>query len=113
MQAVTITQITPPELEAIIENVLRKTFPVYQKTEVSNVGESIFTIQEAAEFLNLSKYTLYGLVAKSSIPNMKRGKRLYFSKEELTKWLKESRRQTASDAAKDADNYLGKVKKRG
>lgn len=76
-------------------------------------NEELLTIQQAAEFLHLSTFTIYGLVSRSEIPSMKRGKRLYFSREDLTSWVKETRRGTVCDAAKEADAYLSTKRKRG
>ena len=50
--------------------------------------EQLLTIKQAAEFLSLTVPTLYGLVQRAAIPVSKRGKRLYFSKQELTEWIK-------------------------
>lgn len=76
-------------------------------------ADELFTIQQAADLLHLSVFTIYGLVSRSEIPSMKRGKRLYFSKDELTDWVKATRKKTASDAAKEADTFLTIQKKRG
>ena len=77
MQAVTITQITPPELETLIENSLRKILSVQQKIPI-NEADKLLTIRQVAEVLTLSVPTIYGLVSRSEIPCMKKGKRLYF-----------------------------------
>ena len=53
------------------------------KSESQPEIDQLFTIQEAGEFLKLSIPTLYGLVSRSVIPVSKKGKRLYFSKQEL------------------------------
>lgn len=47
-------------------------------------ADQLLTIKEAAEHLTLSVPTLYDLVSRAAIPVSKRGKRLYFSKQELT-----------------------------
>ena len=74
--------------------------------------EQLLTIQEAGKFLILSVPTLYGYVHRSEIPVCKRGKRLYFSKQELTKWVKEGKKKTYTEIANEAEQYLSK-KKRG
>ena len=107
MQAVTITQITPNELESLIENSLRKILYV-QKESLSIENEQLLTIKEAAEFLHLSVPTLYGYVSKSAIPVSKQGKRLYFSKQELTEWVKTGRKKTIAEISAEANTYLTK-----
>jgi hypothetical protein len=44
---------------------------------------------------------------------MKRGKLLYFSRQELTDWIKQGRRKTVADMQIEADSYLSGKKKRG
>lgn len=72
--------------------------------------DHLLTIQQVAELLSLSIPTIYGLVSRSEIPCMKRGKRLYFSKEEITTWLKQGRKKTLAETASEADQYL-RIKK--
>lgn len=71
-------------------------------------GDNLLTIQQAAEFLSLSVPTLYGLVSKSQIPVSKRSKRLYFSKQELTAWVKAGRKKTVSEIEETAHKYIRK-----
>lgn len=105
MQAVTITQITPPELEILIENSLKKVFSL-QNTRPKAEQDQLLTIQEAAEILHLSVPTIYGFVSRAAIPCMKKGKRLYFSRSELTAWIKMGRKNTIAQNDIEADNFL-------
>jgi len=73
--------------------------------------DQLLTIKQAGEFLTLSVPTLYGLVSKNTIPVSKQGKRLYFSKQELTDWIKAGRKLTVSEIESQAGEYL--VKKKG
>lgn len=57
----------------------------------------LLTIRQAAEFLNLSVPTLYTKVSRREIPVNKRGKRLYFSKAELSGWIKSGRKKTQEE----------------
>src|ERR1044072_2525173 len=68
-------------------------------------ADQLLTIKQAAEFLNLSVPTLYGYVHRSEIPVSKKSKRLYFSKQELTEWVKSGRKKTVAEIAAEADNY--------
>lgn len=72
--------------------------------------DKLLTIQEAAIFLHLSKLTLYSYVSKASIPVSKQGKRLYFSKHELTEWVKAGRKKTISEIQNDS--YLKSSRKK-
>ena len=71
-------------------------------------ADTLLTIKEAAEFLRLSVATIYGKVSKGQIPHSKPGKRLYFSKADLTKWIKDGRKKTQSELAAEAPKHLTK-----
>lgn len=70
--------------------------------------EQFLTIQEAAQFLNLTVPTIYSKVSKGELPVMKRSKRLYFSNIELMEYLKKGRKKTSSEISNEANNYLNK-----
>ncbi len=87
------------ELERLIISSVKK---VIASQEVNNYSQpteqkQIFSISEAAEFLNLAKQTLYGFTSKREIPFIKKGKKLYFKKSELESWLLEGKRKTMTD----------------
>lgn len=67
--------------------------------------DQFFTVQAASEFLHIAVPTLYGLVSRRELPYMKKGKRLFFSKKELTVYLKSGRRKTRAELADEAVNY--------
>lgn len=72
--------------------------------------DKLLTIKEAADFLSLANATIYSKVSKGELPFIKRGKRLYFSKEELSKYLQQGRKLTAAEITEDASLYLTKSK---
>jgi excisionase family DNA binding protein len=57
-----------------------------------NEKDELLTVTEAAVFLNLCNQTIYGLVSSRKIPFSKKGKRLYFSKKQLTEWVHDERK---------------------
>lgn len=75
--------------------------------------EQFLTIQEAAQFLNLTVPTIYSKVNKRELPFMKRGKRLYFSSTELMEYIKEGRNKSSVEIEKEVDSYLSNNKKGG
>jgi len=75
--------------------------------------DQILTIQKAAELINLSVSTIYGLVQRRAIPVSKQGKRLYFSKDELINWIKQGRKKTAHEIGEEADAFIAKRKMEG
>jgi len=69
-------------------------------------SDQLFTIQEAGELIKLSVPTLYGYVSRNEIPFSKKGKRLYFSKQELMDWVKTGRKKTIAEINNEANTYL-------
>lgn len=57
----------------------------------------LLTITEASEMLNLSVPTIYTKVSLRQLPHQKRGKKLYFSREELTAFVKAGKRLTTDE----------------
>lgn len=72
--------------------------------------DELMTIKQAGEFLHLTVQTLYNKVSKNEIPFMKRGKRLYFSKDELTEYLKKGSNKMQSDIDREVNEFLSKKK---
>lgn len=73
--------------------------------------ERLLTVQEAAQFLNLTVPTIYSKVSKGELPVMKRSKRLYFSSTELMEYLKEGRKKSNAEIEQEAQVYLLNNKK--
>jgi excisionase family DNA binding protein len=74
----------------------------------SNEIDELFTVQDTAKFLSLSVPTVYSLISKGELPVMKRSKRCYFSKIDLINYLRQGKRKTFAEIAKEADTYLKK-----
>src|SRR5690606_23947087 len=73
--------------------------------------EKLLTVQETAEFLNLTVPTIYSKVSRGELPVMKRSKRLYFSSTELMEYLKEGRKKSNAEIELEADAYFSNNKK--
>lgn len=109
MQAVTITQITAPELEALIENSIKKVLSIKQAEQPTEI-DRWFDLNELCIYHpdKPSKPTVYGWVNTSTIPVHKGGKKLRFLKSEIDNWLKQGRKKTFAETAKEAEIYLKK-----
>jgi len=81
------------------------------KVEPTEQPEQLLTVQEAAQFLNLTVPTMYGKVSKGELPVMKRSKRLYFSSTELMEYLKEGRKKSNAEIEQEAESYLSNNRK--
>lgn len=70
--------------------------------------DQLLTVEQTAEFLNLSIPTIYSKVNRRELPVSKRGKRLYFSRAELLEYVKIGRRKTNEEISKEADAFLSR-----
>jgi excisionase family DNA binding protein len=112
MQAVTITQITPPELETLIESSLKKVLRT-QQTEPPKQTDQSFDLEGLEAYLRLARATLYGKLANGEVPGHKRGKKWYFLRSEIDDYLRQGRRKTLAETEAEADAYLNERKKKG
>ena len=76
-------------------------------------ADQLLTVKEAADFLNIAVPTIYGYVQRQEIPVNKRGKLLYFSKQELVEWIKAGRKKTVSEIEEEAVSGLISKKRGG
>lgn len=102
-------------IDTVIDEIVSKvvsqiTFPQLQPIQSQ---DELLTVPQAADFLSLSVPTVYGLIHKAVIPHMKRGKRVYFSRADLMKYIQAGRVKTQEDFANDADAYLSEKRKGG
>jgi len=92
-----------------IENLLLNANLQNQKT-TEHKDDELLTTEQTAEFLSLSKFTLYGLINRREIPCMKRSKRVYFLKKDLLEYLQQGKMKTVSEIQSDAETFLSNKK---
>lgn len=78
---------TKDELQEIIQESIKSAISEKNSQQPSEVPDRILSLKETATFLNLAQQTVYGYTSKQLIPFIKKGKKLYFRKLELEKWL--------------------------
>ena len=110
MQNLLLTQISDTEIRQLFREELKNFFDENRIGEQKNENEELGGIDLAIEITGLAKPTIYGLVHGRSIPHSKRGKKLYFSRKELTEWLRQGKRKTNAEIAIEAANYGQKEK---
>ena len=59
------------------------------RVDTTDQPERLLTSREAAEFLSLTVPTICSKVLKGELPEIRLGKRLYFSRTELMEYLKQ------------------------
>ncbi len=73
----------------------------------------VLTFEEGCEFTGLSKSYMYKLTHRNKIPYFKpHGKNIYFSREELEKWLLKNPVKTAEAVEQEAANYVARNRER-
>ena len=107
-----IIQLTTEELQTIINKSIREALAEERKfnnqNEKTHEEKDLLTVSEAAEFLDLTKPTIYSKVNRGELPYMKKSKRVYFSKKELLAFLKEDKRKSKKELDEEATNYFFK-----
>lgn len=70
-----------------------------EKKETSGLQKQILTFSEALDYLDVSKSFLYKLTSSRRITFSKpNGGKIYFQKEELDKWILQSKFSSISDS---------------
>ena len=85
MEHKVIIEMSINDLKEIIKDCVYDCLNDYKEAKEQ---DQILTVDEACDFLHLSKPTIYSKVSRKELPVMKNGKRLYFSKHELINFLK-------------------------
>lgn len=115
MEQTIFTSLPIGDLETLMINCftacLKQHVKAYQQPTAHSPQKELFTVPQAATFLSLSIPTIYGLIHKGEIPNMKQGKRCYFLKSDLMKYLEQGRRKSNAEIKKEADLVFKKLKK--
>jgi excisionase family DNA binding protein len=77
-----------------------------KKIETSSNKLEMFNTTEVAAYIKLAVPSVYGLVHRNKIPVCKKGKKLYFIKSDIDKWILEGHIKTTSELNRIADEYI-------
>lgn len=75
---------------------------IRQLREQLQSQERPLTLQEAAQYLNLSKSRLYVLTSTAQIPHFKPSKKIFFQRKDLDAYLLQNRINSRQEAASQA-----------
>lgn len=114
MNGVVFTQYSADDFRQIIRDEIRKALTRATHTE-KETSSKFLTMDDASKYLSISKSHLYKLTSNQSISHSKRGKRIYFVKSELEKWLLDGKVKTMEERQKEVTEriYSKKNRKRG
>ncbi|MFW5804534.1 MAG: helix-turn-helix domain-containing protein [bacterium] len=54
---------------------------------LQRIGNTYFDVKQLSEFLRIPENTVYQMTSKREIPYIKMGRKLYFKRSEIEKWL--------------------------
>jgi excisionase family DNA binding protein len=80
----------------------------HNKHKDAEIYPELLNITEAAKYLDLAKQTVYGLTASRKIPHYKRGKRIYFKRDELIQWVLKHKAIAIEEVKGNTLEYNGK-----
>jgi excisionase family DNA binding protein len=93
-------------IESMVKAIMRTDNGIGVITEVLN-------LEQAAEYVSLSKSAIYKKTSERNIPHFKQGKKLYFKRSELDSWLTAQKVDTKAEIEKMAQDYIikkGKIR---
>lgn len=59
-------------------------------------ASKLMTVEELADYLNLSAGTIYGWVARKEVPFVRAGRALRFRRDEVDQWIEQGRQPKAA-----------------
>jgi excisionase family DNA binding protein len=86
-----------------IENLLKT---VMQNDNGTVTITEVLNLNQAAEYVSLSKSAIYKKTSERNIPHFKKGKKLYFKKGELDHWLTSMKISTKDEIEQAATDYI-------
>ena len=100
-------------LEPIIDDCLERAMNKYiNSMALEPKDESgVFDMKEAAQYLKISKQTLYGMTSKRTLTFYKHGHRIYFKKSELDDWINQGKVKTQAEIHAEASSYISRRSK--
>jgi excisionase family DNA binding protein len=119
MQNLILISISVHELKTIIEQSVKKAVQeivqnnnlIVPTTVQEKEKSSLYlNIQQASKFTHMAIATIYDYTHKKKIPFSKIGKKLLFSKKELSEWIQKHRKKTRYEIDQEADDWLNKNK---
>ena len=103
-------------IDSRLSNIEKLLLDIYGGTHIKppdNDSNSLLTVDQAAAMLHLSVATIYGLLHRRQIASLKRGRRVYFKKEDLLQYLEDGRRNAQDSIGHNRTSVTKSYKKGG
>jgi excisionase family DNA binding protein len=102
------------ELQELIKEAIHDEIETFLKGLNQKTIPERLSLVEAAQFLGVSKSTMYKHTFSKTIPFNKFGNRIFFYTQELDNWLKENayRVKTKEEISRETDEFLSATAKR-
>lgn len=78
---------------------------------INYIFPSVMSIDDASRMTGYKKSTLYRKTCKNEIPYYRRGHKLYFRKDEISRWMLCNKETTIEEHAEELDSRLAKKAK--
>lgn len=108
----TIIMMEKDELMALIQNAVEGAIRSIGLKNEPVEQEDLMTVDDVVLWLDIKKSALYQKTHYQEIPFIKKGKRVYFSRKELTKWLQEGKKLTLVERNELASERLIELHKK-
>jgi len=94
--------------ESSLKNIVKEAISEALNNQSSDSSDSktVMSINEVIDYIGISKAHCYKLTSAQKIPFSKRGRKLYFDKNEIDNWLLANPTKTSKQLADEASNYL-------
>ena len=91
-----------------IEDLLKKVIKDDNRPAVllSPTVPDVLNLNQAAEYISLTKSAIYKKTSDRTIPHFKQGKKLYFKRSELNEWLTKQKVLTNDEIQMAATEYI-------
>ncbi len=106
---IVLISITKQDLERLVTDAVDKALG--DRTPPQTPERKALNFSDGCKYVGISKSTGYKLTSQNKIPHSKRGKRIYFNKAELDKWLLAKRIPTIDEMEAQTDAYLNRKKR--
>jgi len=106
MQNIVLTQLSIPELRQLFREEVKQVLTEQAHSDSPPTQQTIFNFADGCQYMGISKSHGYKLTSQKLIPHSKRGKRIYFEKEQLDQWLLANRMQSVEEAEAEMGDYL-------